>query len=266
MNQFRTGSTNLSHTKPQSSTVSRASRTRPAPTPAATPVTAETIAFPAVRGAAGVAGYLRGAIVDGVYLYGQRLPAERRLAASLGTSRATIREALHILEQNHFITRRAGSGTFVSRRAEAAGEDVAEITSPLELIEVRLAVEPTMARLATVNATPRDIGRMAEALARLEASGDDADHFTRWDQQFHQTLADATRNPLISSIYRQINHVRGHDQWLAVKDKILTGDRIVGYNRQHRALFDAVQRRDAEAAVAVITDHLHAARRHLLAS
>ncbi len=142
---------------------------------------------------------------------------------------------------------------------------MAEITSPLELIEVRLAVEPRMTRLATINATARDIERMAEVLARLEASGADRNHFTGWDQRFHQSLADATRNPLMASLYRQINHVRGHAQWHAMKDQILTPDRIAGYNRQHRALYAALLSRDVEAAVRVITAHLEDARRDLLA-
>ena len=245
--------------------MSRASRSAAQPTPMVTPVKARTIEFPAVRGAASIAAYLRGAILDGAYLYGDRLPAERRLAASLGTSRATIREALRILEQNHFITRRIGSGTFVSHQAEAVEEDVAEITSPLELIEVRLAVEPHMTRLATINATARDIDRMSGLLARLEDSGADTNHFTKWDRRFHQLLADATHNPLMASTYRQINRVRGHAQWNAMKDKILTVGRIEAYNRQHRALSNALLSRDAEAAVRIITEHLHDARRDLLA-
>ena len=79
------------------------------------------------------------------------------------------------------------------------------------------------------------------------------------------TLAEATRNPLMASVYQRINHVRGHAQWNAMKDKILTRARIEAYNRHHRAIFDAVASRDAEAAVRSITEHLDTARRDLLA-
>lgn len=233
---------------------------RAAPTEAA-----PTRDFEPAPGAAGIAVYLRRAILDGRYRFGERLPAERRLAASLSSSRGTVREALRVLEHENLLIRRVGSGTFVSYRGGGGEDDVAEITSPLELIEVRLAIEPRMARLATVNATARDIERMAEVLARLEASGADRNHFTGWDQRFHQSLADATRNPLMASLYRQINHVRGHAQWHAMKDQILTPDRIAGYNRQHRALHAALLSRDVETAVQVITTHLEDARRDLLA-
>ncbi len=245
--------------------LSRGSPTAPQKLPAATRTDAAGAPLAAVRGAVGIAAYLRQAILDGVYLYGEKLPAERQFAAALKSSRATVREALRILEQGDFITRRIGSGTFVSFLPETAGDDVAEMTSPLELIEVRLAVEPPMTRLATVNATARDIERMADVLVRLEASGADANHFTKWDQQFHQALAEATRNPLMASVYQRINHVRGHAQWNAMKDKILTRGRIEAYNRHHRAIFDAIASRDAEAAVRSITEHLEAARRDLLA-
>jgi len=131
---------------------------------------------------------------------------------------------------------------------------------------VRLAVEPHMARLATINATAKDMEAMAEVLTRLEASGGDANYFTKWDRQFHQLLADATHNALMASIYRHVNHVRGHAQWSAMKDKVLTAARIESYNLQHRALYQALRIRDGEAAVRVIADHLDAARRDLLAT
>ncbi len=225
--------------------LSRGSPTAPQKRPAATRSEAAGAPLAAVRGAVGIAAYLRQAILDGVYLYGEKLPAERRLAAALKSSRATVREALRILEQGDFITRRVGSGTFVSFLPETVGDDVAEITNPVELIEVRLAVEPHMTRLATINATAKDIERLGEALAKLEASGADANHFTKWDRQFHQLLADATHNPLMASVYRHVNHVRGHAQWNAMKDKILSAERIAGYNRQHRDLYQALCVRDA---------------------
>ena len=250
--------------------LSRGSRRPAAEAPeAARPATASGAAggeLPTARGAAGIAAYLRRAILDGVYLYGERLPAERQLAAALSSSRTTVREALRLLEQSHFVTRRVGSGTFASYQPEVDGDEVAEVTNPLELIEVRRAVEPAMARLATINATAKDIEAIAKVLARLEASGGDANHFTKWDREFHQLLAHATHNPLMASVYRHINHVRGHAQWSAMKDKILTPGRIADYNRQHRALYQALRTRDGEAAAGVIASHLDDARRDLLAS
>ncbi len=246
--------------------LSRGSPTPAQKTPAMPRADAAVAPPPTIRGAVGIATYLRQAILDGVYLYGEKLPAERQFAAALKCSRTTVREALRILEQGNFISRRVGSGTFVTFLPDTLEDDVAEITNPVELIEVRLAVEPHMTRLATINATAKDIERLGEVLAKLEASGADASHFTNWDRQFHQLLADATHNPLMSAVYRHVNHVRGHAQWSAMKDKILSAERIAGYNRQHRDIYQAMCTRDADAAVRVIARHLRDARRDLLAT
>ncbi len=215
-------------------------------------------------GSAAIAARLRQAILDGRYADGERLPAERDLAQHFEASRSTVREALRRLEESHLVTRRIGSGTFVNHRPAIDPSDIAEMTSPIELIEVRLAIEPQMARLVVVNATARDLERMGEALLRVEGSGGDREYFSRADEQFHLTLAECTRNPLMVWLYRQINDVRSHAQWDGMKDKILTETRIAAYNRQHRELYDALCNRDVDASVRIINEHLEKARRDLL--
>ena len=217
-----------------------------------------------VRGSSWITAQLRQAIVDGGYAHGEKLPAERQLASAFGASRTTIRTALDQLETERLVTRRVGAGTFVNFRAQGDTGDIAELTSPLELIEVRLGVEPNMVRLAVLNATARDIERLANAMSRMEQSSVDSETFTLWDEEFHQLIADATRNPLMVWVYRQINTVRTHSQWNAMKDKVLTPGRIAEYNQQHAALYEAIRTRDIEAAVAIVTNHLHYARRQLM--
>ncbi len=217
-----------------------------------------------VRGSSWIMGQLRQAIVEGGYAHGEKLPAERQLAAAFGASRTTVRTALDQLEVERLVTRRVGSGTFVNFRAQENPEDIAELTSPIELIEVRLGIEPNMVRLAVLNATARDIERLALAIERMDQASADPEGFTLWDEEFHQLIAEATRNPLMVWVYRQINVVRGHRQWMAMRDKVLTPERIAEYNTQHRALYEAVRSRDTEAAVAIVTNHLHYARRQLV--
>ncbi|MEO1193339.1 MAG: FadR/GntR family transcriptional regulator [Pseudomonadota bacterium] len=216
-------------------------------------------------GSASIASQLRRAILDGTYAYRERLPAERDLAQHYGASRSTVREALRQLEEGRLVTRRVGSGTFVCYRSSSETDDVAERTSPLELTEVRIAVEPQMARLATLHATQRDLDRLGEALAAVEAcSNRDREAFTRSDAAFHQAFADCTRNPLMIDLYRQINEVRSHAQWARMRDKVLSPDRQRDYNDQHRALYDAIRARDAENAVRIVLEHLEIARSDLI--
>ncbi len=215
-------------------------------------------------GSAAIAARLRRAILDGKYADGERLPAERNLAQHFEASRSTVREALRRLEESRLVTRRIGSGTFVNHRPALDQSEIAEVTSPVELIEVRLAVEPQMARLAVVNATQRDLERMGEALERVESCGGDREFFSRADERFHLMLAECTRNPLMVWLYRHINDVRSHALWNGMKDKILTAARIAEYNRQHRVLYEALCNRDVDAAAQTIAAHLEKARRDLL--
>src|SRR6202165_2870696 len=106
-----------------------------------------------VRGSVWITGQLRQAILAGRYAPGEKLPAERQFAASFAASRATIRTALSRLETEQLVTRRPGAGTFVNVGAGGGNDEVAELTSPLELIEARLGLEPNMVRLAPVNCT-----------------------------------------------------------------------------------------------------------------
>jgi DNA-binding FadR family transcriptional regulator len=217
-----------------------------------------------VRGSAWITAQLRQAIIEGGYAHGEKLPAERQLASAYGASRTTIRTALDQLETERLVSRRVGAGTFVNFRPQGDTEDIAELTSPLELIEVRLGIEPNMVRLAVLNATARDIERLAAAMARMEPSSGDSESFTLWDEEFHQLIAEATRNPLMVWVSRQINAARTKSHWNAMKDKVLTPGRIAEYNQQHSALYEAIRTRDIEAAVAIVTNHLHYARRQLM--
>lgn len=215
-------------------------------------------------GSARIVTQLRRAILDGDYAYRERVPSERELAVEYGAARGTVRAALKQLEAMNLVIRRPGSGTFVRYRGHADEEDIAEQTSPLELIEVRLSVEPSVARLAVMHANAQDIERMQEALLQVEGCHGDPDAFSRADERFHLALAECTRNPLMVWLYRHINDVRGHAQWSVRKDKILTPARIAEYNRQHRDLFSAIQSRDTQGAVDIMTRHLEKARGDLL--
>ena len=68
------------------------------------------------------------------------------------------------------------------------------------------------------------------------------------------------------TMYGQINHVRTHDLWESIKGAILTPERIRQYNAHHREVFDAIRRRDPEAAVACMNNHLLLAQQDLVVS
>ncbi len=213
-----------------------------------------------------ISAYLQRAIETGAYSEGDRLPPERQLATTFRAARSTVRRALDQLEKSGLVSRRLGSGTFVGATAEAnrRNVDLADQISPLQLIEARLAVEPFTTRLAVLHATRRNLDDMEIVLAHAEATTGDKESFSRWDGEFHLLIAQASRNALLLGLYRQINQVRLHAQWDAMKEKILTPEVIDDYNRQHRGIYDALHERNAQLAQILITEHLEKARDDLL--
>lgn len=214
----------------------------------------------AVGGSAGIAAQLRRSILEGAYSFSERLPAERHLAESFGVSRGTVREALRRLEELGMVTRQIGSGTFVTYREFAEQAAIADVTSPLELIDVRFGIEPQMVRLAIANATAIDIDRLLKALIRVESTANDPEKFTLADSEFHLSLAECTRNRLMVWLYQLVNETRTHPQWASMKDTILTSERIAKYNADHRQLCNAITSRNVDAALSTMHQHLERAR------
>ncbi|MFT4294377.1 MAG: FadR/GntR family transcriptional regulator [Micropruina sp.] len=142
-------------------------------------------------------------IVAGSFTPGDRLPAERRLAADLGVSRTALREALGRLEVAGLVVRRHGSGTRVARavplgaslaaRLENAGDDFDHSA------EFRELVEPQLARLAAERITAAELTELRALLAASSADVD-AEESLRLDVAFHTAIARASRNPLLASL------------------------------------------------------------------
>jgi DNA-binding FadR family transcriptional regulator len=220
----------------------------------------------ATRGANSITSRLKRAIESGVYSDGDQLPPERQLAVAFGTARSTIRKALDQLEQKNLVVRRVGSGTFVSYQGpvQDAMSDVTDLISPLQLIEARIAIEPSMSRLAALHASARDLDAIESILLRIEATTDDQDLFTKLDSEFHLALARCSRNPLLYRLYQHINTVRNHAQWEQMKQIILVREKIDIYNQQHRAIFEALKMRDPATAADLISKHLETARQDLV--
>ncbi|MDP9138940.1 MAG: GntR family transcriptional regulator, partial [Pseudomonadota bacterium] len=147
---------------------------------------AENFGLVPAKSANAITARLRHAIETGVFGDGDQLPPERQLAVALGTARSTIRKALDQLEQKNLVMRRVGSGTFVNYAGplQSTAGDVADLISPLQLIETRMAVEPYMTKLAAIHATEKDLDSIEVCLEQLDGAATDQDRFTHWDAEF----------------------------------------------------------------------------------
>lgn len=215
-------------------------------------------------GSADIAAELRRQIASARFMRNERLPPERLLAERYGVARGTVREALRQLEAMGFVERRPGSGTYVTWVDERESRDVSEITRPLELVDARFAVEPQMCRLAVLHATEVELNRLRAQLDAMEGCETDSARFAEIDEDFHLALARCTHNPMIIWMMEKIHEVRSHVQWARMRLLTLNPEIIGLYNRQHRAVVDAIANRDPETAAQEMKAHLSTARATLV--
>lgn len=188
---------------------------------------------------------------------GARLPPERQLAADLDVSRRALREALAQLEAEGRISRKVGRGTVVAA-SPGHGEiqpQLEELTSPVDLMAARLALEPSIAALAAFHATSRDMKEMQRCLDK-SAGVNEHKGWELWDGALHRSISRATHNELITALFDLLNSARSHADWGQLRKQSLNAQRQHLYTSQHRAVLEAIKARDAERARQCMQTHL----------
>jgi DNA-binding FadR family transcriptional regulator len=202
------------------------------------------------------------AIKLGVVAPGQKLPPERELAAQLGISRVTLREALRALQDAGYLDVRRGryGGAFVVYQAPRPGHgDLRRAVTAMGAVELadaltfRMAMECGAAQvLATTELSPdrRDLLRRRLAEVNGAAPGD----YRRLDTAFHLAIAELTGSSLLAAA--------AADARLRVTD-LLNAIPVLGPNidhaaAQHVAMVDAILAGDPEAARRAVVEHLDA--------
>ncbi len=152
-----------------------------------------------------VAAQLTQLITKGVYAVGEKLPAERVLAEEFGVSRSSMREAIRGIEASGLLNSSHGVGVFVvSNTVSTPGQSdllVFEDFTVPELFEVRRMMERDAAGWAAKRITPAltsELESIMEQCADPDLSDED---FVRLDIKLHQTIAKASRNELLASLY-----------------------------------------------------------------
>jgi GntR family transcriptional repressor for pyruvate dehydrogenase complex len=198
-------------------------------------------------------------IASGELPPGARLPAEAELAAQVGASRNTIREAVRALVMARVLDVRRGDGTFVtSLRPELLLEgigfaaDLLHSDFALELIGVRRILEPAATALAARQATPAVLDELAEHLARMRAA-EGQEQLVQHDAEFHATVARASGNATLASM---LAGVVGRTQRARVWRGIVEADAIARTIAQHEDILRAIESRDPGLAEATALVHV----------
>lgn len=196
-----------------------------------------------------VAEVLREAILRGILVAGQQLRQDE-IARELGVSHIPVREALRQLEAEGLVRLRPYRGFEVS---ELSVEEVEE------LYEIRIPLECQALKLAMPHLTEQDLERAAQILDAIDAE----DEPSRWSQlntEFHAVLYAPSRRQRLLNLIRMLR--TNVDRYLRLYISVM--HRKQYSQREHRKILEAIRRRDSEAAVAALEEHLGIACRMLV--
>lgn len=201
---------------------------------------------------------------------GARLPAEPEIADMFGVSRTVVREAMQTLQATGTVRIEQGRGTFLAENPLSQPFSVWATMNTHrvgELFAVRTILEAESARLAARNRTAADLARLRATLdigsARAEAG--DWRGTMEADVQFHRAVTQAAGLPLLREMLEVAIPI-----WID-----MTGDparekrraeRLRLVQTEHRAVYVAIERGDAEAARAAIQTHLTNSRDRRMAN
>lgn len=194
-------------------------------------------------------------IESGEFPTGGRLPPERELAERFNVSRPTIREAIIALEALGHVQVKTGSGIYVLENLELNSGDFNDI-SPFELTESRALIEGEAAALAAKMINEEELRALEKSLddmAREDLEGDLADGNA--DGDFHQIIANATRNTMLIRMIEQLWYVRNNAPQVFPAYKLIC--EIDGKSRveEHRDIYEALVKRDSAAARNAMHQH-----------
>ena len=208
-----------------------------------------------------IAEQIKKAIFEGKIKPGQKLPSEMEFCEMFNTSRVTVRDALLMLKNAGliYVKRGAGGGTFV---AEDLNEDRLTFLltdfikwkniSIVDVMQTRKIVEPEIAYMAAINATESDIRNIWEAVDELERFFRTKVRFRASDENFHKTLAEAVKNPLLAlfqaSIIDILFRFLSTVTWTEEHKK-----RIIHF---HKEIARKVEKKDPEGAKKAMEEHL----------
>ena len=210
--------------------------------------------------AEGVVAQLKEMIHRGELNFGDRLPPERDLAKLLGVSRPTLRAGIRSLTAVGILQSRQGAGTFVADAEDSPTLD----SSPLsmmaalhgftsdEMFEARLALEMHIAGLAAERATGEQITLMSEEIAGMYASLNDPEQYLVHDMRFHQTVAAASNNRILTSLMNMVATILFDSRSKTVHRAL----DLKQSAEQHHNIYRAMREGDPLAASAAMREHL----------
>jgi GntR family transcriptional regulator, transcriptional repressor for pyruvate dehydrogenase complex len=204
-----------------------------------------------------VVNFVRGQIERGQLRRGDRLPAERQLAARVGVSRPSVRAGLRTLAAMGVVQTRHGSGTYITESQSLDAKPLRMLAAlhgfgPEQIFEARRMLELGVAGLAAERATSDQMAQMAEEVTGMFAAVDDLATFMTHDVHFHRAVAVASGNPILAALVEMVSALHFEQRRRAIR----TRDQLRDVAITHRNIYHAVLARDPERARREMSQHL----------
>jgi DNA-binding FadR family transcriptional regulator len=204
-----------------------------------------------------IADQLRALIQSGEYSVGSRLPAERDLAAKLGVSRPSVREALIALEVEGLVEVRPGSGVHVlAQVGDAPARAVGNAFGPFEIIRARQLVEGELAAEAARVMNASQVSGLHEALALMEQDIGRGITPIRGDRLFHLRIAEAADNTALLHVVTELFDERNNPLFEQLGAHFENEPSWRTAVAEHRAVVQAIAAHAPQRARAAMHTHL----------
>jgi DNA-binding FadR family transcriptional regulator len=135
-------------------------------------------------------------------------------------------------------------------------------TSPADIMNVRMIVEPKAASVSAANARPSDLIAIRNA-HELALASPETEAFEAWDSEFHKRIFESTRNDFLTALHDILKAVRMREQWLTLKRRKFTTQRRLQYCDEHAAIYQAIYNRDPRGASDAMLRHMTTIRDNL---
>jgi GntR family transcriptional repressor for pyruvate dehydrogenase complex len=205
-------------------------------------------------------------IISGEFTAGSKLPKERDLAARLGLSRNSLREAVRALALVGVLDTRVGDGTYVTRldadlllTGMGFVGDLLQGTTLLEVHQVRRILEPVATGLAAARLTEDDFAALEACLETMDAV-ETTQEFVDADTEFHRIIVIAAGNATLASVIQSLS---GGMQRARLWRSFTEQDAVDSTRRRHRDIYVALRAADADRASAADLIHLAEGERWL---
>lgn len=201
---------------------------------------------------------------SGEWLPGDLMPNERALATEYGVARNTVRKVLTQLAEDGLIERQVGRGTVVLDRPDGQFTGILDHfldASPLDILNLRIFIEPHSAEAAARNASSVELEAIIEADAKC-AETTDLERYEYWDSQFHKRIHQAAHNAFLTDLFDLLSIIRCQAPMMEIRRRSFTEERRLSYESEHEEILNALKNWDGKAAARAMRNHLMSRRQN----